>query len=297
MNIDSFINECQIIRNAQFSRIGYVDSAVEGLLTYADTQKHLNIALQNPNISVLITKPEFGNKADIFPGLAISDEPRSLFYKVHEKFFMENLYKAPFDSQIGTNCSIHPSSIISEQCYIGDNVTIGEQVVIKGPVRIGNNVTIEAGVKIGVDGILYMKSQSNHNKLIPHGGYVEIKDHAILMTNAVVVRSIHDTECTIVGEGSLVGLGSIVGHDAKLHKNVVISNQCVIARRTSVGENAFIGTNSTIKESLVVGQNARVMAGSIVISDVADNESVSGNFATNHQKRMFDLFRMKHKSR
>lgn len=74
-------------------------------------------------------------------------------------------------------------------------------------------------------------------------------------------------------------------------EGAVVSNQCVLARRSSIGNNVFVGTNSMIREHVTVGEGASVMAGSVVIKDVAKGASVSGNFATDHRGRMIDFVR------
>ncbi len=43
---------------------------------------------------------------------------------------------------------------------------------------------------------------------------------------------------------------------------------------------------SMIKENLHIGDRAKIMAGSIVVSNVATDTSVSGNFATDHTMRL-----------
>jgi UDP-3-O-[3-hydroxymyristoyl] glucosamine N-acyltransferase len=145
-----------------------------------------------------------------------------------------------------------------------------------------------------MEGILYSRTNMGP-RLIPHGGYVRIHDNAILMTNALVVRSVHDTDVTEVGNGALIGLASILGHEAKVGDRVVVSNQCVIARKSVVGADAFLGTQCMIKENVRIGKGARVMAGSVVICDVAAGVTVSGNFATEHNMRMLEYMRVSRK--
>jgi acyl-[acyl carrier protein]--UDP-N-acetylglucosamine O-acyltransferase len=295
MKLSDYAAGSTIVRDADFFRLGYVDSDCSGLLAFADSLKYLYVAKANPKLACLITTAELAEKAGAVPGLMIADSPREVFYQIHLRFIKESCYAIPFESGIGTGCNIHPSAMIADGCRIGDNVTIGEQVVIRAQVWIGSNVTIEAGVKLGVDGILYNKTNDGP-KLIPHAGYVRIHDHAILMTNSVVVRSVHDTDVTEVGRGSLIGLASIVGHEAKVHDYAVISNQCVLARRCVIGKGAFVGTQVMIKEHVEVGDGASVMAGSVVINDVPCGATVSGNFATDHRHRMLEFMRLSQKN-
>jgi UDP-3-O-[3-hydroxymyristoyl] glucosamine N-acyltransferase len=280
-----------IVRDAKFSRLGSADAGCSGLLAYADSLKYLKRAIDNPALGCLITTAELAEQVPEHIGLMVCANPREAFYAVHLQFINESRYVLPFEPGIGSGCNIHPSAQIAEGCRIGDNVTIGEQVVVRASVWIGSNVTIEPGVKLGVEGILYNPTSAGP-RLLPHGGYVRIHDHAILMTNAVVVRSVHDTDVTEVGDSALIGLASIVGHEAKVGARAVVSNQCVIARKSIVGADAFLGTQSMIKENICIGKGAKVMAGSVVISDIAAGATVSGNFATDHRTRMLDFTRV-----
>ena len=282
--------EAAVVRDAEFSRLGSSDADCRGLLAYADSLKYLKRAVDNPALGCLITTAELAEQVPAHLGLMVAASPRDAFYALHVQFINESRYVLPFEPGIGSGCNIHPSAQIAEGCRIGDNVTIGEQVIVRAPVWIGSDVTIEPGVKLGVEGILYNRTSAGP-RLLPHGGYVRINDHAILMTNSVVVRSLHDTDVTEVGDSALIGLASIVGHEAKVGARAVVSNQCVIARKSIVGADAFLGTQSMIRENLRIGEGANVMAGSVVICDVPAGATVSGNFATDHRARMLEYVR------
>ncbi len=290
MKLSQFFPDSDIISDNEFDKLGYVDSTIPNVLAYADNLKYFQTAVTNPNITCLITTPELSTYKT--HGLVISSSPREAFYEIHSQFIDEFRYQLPFEPGIGLGCEIHPSAIISDGCRIGDNVIIREQVVIRSPVWIGSGVIIEPGVKLGVEGILYNRTSIGVT-LIPHAGYVRIHDNVSLMTNSIVVRSIHDTDATEIGSGTLIGLTTIIGHEAKVGAQAVISNQCVLARRCSIDNGAFLGTNVMIKEHVHVGKNARIMAGSVVINDLTENSSVSGNFATDHRCRMLNFVREK----
>jgi UDP-3-O-[3-hydroxymyristoyl] glucosamine N-acyltransferase len=228
----------RVVRDREFFRLGSADADCAGLMAYADSLKYLKRALGNPRLACLITTAELAEQVPEHLGLMVAGNPRDAFYAVHVQFIRESHYVLPFEPGIGSGCNIHPSAQIAVGCRIGDNVTIGEQVIVRAPVWIGSNVSIEPGVKLGVEGILYRRTDSGP-RLLPHGGYVRIHDNAMLMTNAVVVRSVHDTDVTEVNSSALIGLASIIGHDAKVRERAVVSNQCVIARKSVIGANAF----------------------------------------------------------
>lgn len=290
MKLSDFAAYGRVERDTEFSRLGYVDSDAEGLLAYADSYTYLQRGLENPRLVAIVTTPDLAAQAGNLPGLMVAEAPRDAFYAIHGRFIEEGRYKLPFEPGVGKGCKIHPSAIVAPGCRIGDHVTIAEHVVIRDAVWIGSHVTIEPGVKLGMEGILYSRTPAGP-RLISHGGYVRIHDHAILMTNSTVVRSVHDTDLTEVGEAALIGLGSIVGHEAKIGARAVVSNQCVVARKSTVGEDAFLGTQTMVRENTAIGRGAKVMAGAIVIDDVAPGATVSGNFATDHRARMLEFMR------
>lgn len=50
-----------------------------------------------------------------------------------------------------------------------------------------------------------------------------------------------------------------------------------LAGRVSVGELAFIGVNASIREDVVIGDNATVGIGSVVLQNIPDNTVWAGN--------------------
>ncbi|MDD5171008.1 MAG: DapH/DapD/GlmU-related protein, partial [Syntrophales bacterium] len=111
----------------------------------------------------------------------------------------------------------------------------------------------------------------------------------------VFVRSIHPTLFTTIGDHAIIGIASNIGHEAQIGKNCVVSNNCVIARMARIEEGAWIGTSSFIREYIRIGRSAKVMAGSIVIRDVANGQSVSGNFAVDHRLNAMEYLRRQNK--
>lgn len=283
------LHECfstkEILRSGSFATLGYADSATPGTLAFSDGIKYVRQACRNPAITCLITTAELAEEAGGAQGLVVCKSPRDAFYLLHERWIQEGRYKLPFTPHRGVNCRIHPSAVVDPGCWIGDNTVIGENVVIREPAYIGSHVTLEPGARIAMEGILYRRT-ADGPRLIRHGGHVRIEDHVALMSGSTVVRSVHDTDVTLVGRSSIIGLNSVVGHEAKVGPQCVVSNQCVLARRSQLGKGVFVGTGSFVREHVRIGDQAQVMAGSVVIHAVRPGAVVSGNFTTEHQPRM-----------
>jgi UDP-3-O-[3-hydroxymyristoyl] glucosamine N-acyltransferase len=221
-------------------------------------------------------------------GVLVGDSPRDLFFEIHEH--LVNQMPAPQAAAQAPEVDIHPTAVIHPAARIGRGARIAEFVVVRARVTIGADVTIEPGAKVGVDGILH-RMVNGRQRLIPHAGRVLIGDGAMLMSNSTVVSAIFPDDSTVVGEGSLLGMNAVVGHEAFVGCNCVVSNDVVLARRAKVSDRAFIGTSAVIREYVSIGADARVMAGSVVIADVAAGGAVSGNFATDHGSRLREFAR------
>ena len=55
MKISQVVEKGLVERDVNFNHLGYVDSASNGVLAYADTYKYLSLAKKNPNLTALIT--------------------------------------------------------------------------------------------------------------------------------------------------------------------------------------------------------------------------------------------------
>lgn len=286
MKLSDFFAPPLVVRDAEFEHLGRVDSAAPGTLAFADAPVFARIAADNPNVSALIVPEHLLPTVVGTIGATISREPRSDFYRVHERLVRALQNRAtPPGPAIDGNCSIHPTAIISGDCTLGEGCSVGEYAVIRGPAAIGRNCFIDAHASIGVEGLLW-REESGRRVRIPHGGAITIGDGACILANAVIVRSVHMSRLTRIGSGAQIGISTTIGHDADIGEGAVVSGNCVVARGARIGDRAWIGAGSTIREYLNVGECAQIKAGSTVIEDVAPGGQVSGNFAYDHNRRL-----------
>ena len=80
---------------------------------------------------------------------------------------------------------------------------------------------------------------------------------------------------------------------------MVIGNNCLItgnsqiAGFTSIGDEVWLGPSSTIAHGIEIGGKANIKIGSVVVSNIDREKTVSGNFAFDHKKhlRLFTLMK------
>jgi UDP-3-O-[3-hydroxymyristoyl] glucosamine N-acyltransferase len=276
-----YFSRSEVRADGAFNDLGHADSPVAGTLAYCESIHYVDIANGNPNVSCVITTPALVDKVAAGKGMVVVERPRVAFYNVHE---------ALNPARAGPEAQIHASAIVSPSATIGRGVVISERAVVRGNVSIGDNCFIDAGAVLGAEGILYLR-YGEENRRILHRGGVQIGRSVTVLANSVVVRGIFPGQPTLIEDHALVGVSSVIGHEARLGRNSVVSGNCVIARGASVGAEAWIGTSSMVREYVRIGDRASVKAGSIVVTDVADGAEVSGNFATNHNRRMMQYLK------
>lgn len=148
---------------------------------------------------------------------------------------------------IGKGAMIRSHTVIYAGSTIGDNFVTGNKVNIREFNQIGNDVSI---------------------------GTLSVIEHHVRIGDRVRIHS-----------QAFVPEYSILEEDSWLGPNVVLTNAKYPlspgAKETLAGplirKGAKIGANATILPAVVVGINALVGAGSVVVTDVPDSAVVAGN--------------------
>jgi acetyltransferase-like isoleucine patch superfamily enzyme len=148
---------------------------------------------------------------------------------------------------IGDGSVIRSHSVIYAGNVIGLNFQTGNKVNIRESNKIGHNVSV---------GTL---------SVIEH--HVEIADNVRIHTQAFI------PEFSVLEEGCWIG-PNVVLTNAKYPLSPGVKDQLAgpVIRR-----GAKIGANSTILPGVVVGENALIGAGSVVVRDVPPGAVVAGN--------------------
>ncbi|KIE19441.1 acetyltransferase [Vibrio sinaloensis] len=101
--------------------------------------------------------------------------------------------------------------------------------------------------------------------------YASIKAGTVVMANAVV------NPFSDVGASCIINTSSIVEHDCRLAEGVHISPNASLAGGVEVGENSWLGIGSQVKQLVLIGRNVVVGAGSTVINNIPDFQTVVGS--------------------
>lgn len=265
----------------------------ENICTFLEKKEYLDNL--NSNISMVITDYDIANhllnsKRDI--GVIITDNPRILFFSIHNYLSGLEIYKRKKKKNyFGDNVSIGKyTSIASNNVHIGDNVIIEDFVSIRENTVIGDNSIIRSGAIIGGSGFEFKKDiKSGRNFSVEHVGGVKIGDSVEIQYNTCIDKAIYPWDDTIIGDYVKIDNLVHIAHGVKVGINTYIVAGAKVGGRCRIGENAWIGIGAVIRNGIDIASNSKVNMGAVVTKSVADGESVSGNFAINHQRFIENL--------
>ena len=176
---------------------------------------------------------------------------------------------------------------------LGENPTIGEFAIIGAPprgkkpgeleTRIGARAVIRSHTVIYAGNVIGDDFQTGHGALVREenqiGNNVSIGSHSIVEHHVKIGNGVRIHSNVFVPEFS------ILEDECWLGPNVVVTN-ARYPRSKNVKENlqgatikrgAKIGANVTLLPGIVIGANALIGAGAVVVRDVPDGAVVVGN--------------------
>tara|TARA_E500000178_G_scaffold79151_1_gene77421 strand:- start:142 stop:1101 length:960 start_codon:yes stop_codon:yes gene_type:complete len=294
-NINKFFPNFNLKRNLKLNEIKTLDKAKKFDLTFFDSVKYKNYAL-NTKASYCITTaklekflPDTIQKIivknvlfelakvlkTIYPDSDIDHPDSSLKLGSKSKYksvkFCNNVLIGK-NVKIGKNSSIGPNTIIEHNVVIGKNCIIGSNVVLKQTI-LGDNVVIQDGCKIGVKGFGFIPLKDKNFKF-PHIGRVLINDNVEIASGCTIDRgSVDDTE---IGKNTYIDNQVHIAHNVKIGSDCMIAGQVGFAGSSTIGNNVSIGGQAGISGHLRIGNNVKIGGGSGVIKDIDDNEVVMG---------------------
>jgi len=168
------------------------------------------------------------------------------------------------EAQMGFSfISIYPS------VDFGKNVRLGNFVTVEDFCELGDNVLVGNGTVIRPETIIGANSRIGHCCVLE--GNIKIGDNCRIQSNC------HITNGARIGNKVLIAPGFIGVNDNMLcHENMRPDAKWQ-QLPFEILDGARIGAGSIINAGVVIGRNAFVATGSVVMTRVQDNEIVRGN--------------------
>jgi FkbH-like protein len=272
----SHLVRMKILRDGQFQSLGLLSHNLESMLVVLYDPDFLNEVTSNSCISCVITTSEISSSLPECFGIAVCEDPKSAFYKIHHYLLKEtNFYWKDFDSEISPKATIHERAYISpSNVRIGSGCIIEPNAVILERSILSKNVIIRAGAVIGGEGFEPKYVEGKH-VIIPHAGGVLLRDDVEIQANSHVARSVFGS-FTEIGEGTKIDALVRISHNVLIGSNCEIAAGAVVAGSTVIGDRVWIGPNVTASSDLRIGDDAFIGLGAIVTKNIAKNAVVLG---------------------
>lgn len=279
MILSEYFDEKSVEKDGGFEILGLCLTKLNNTLTFIDEEKYLDEVNNNKNIkSIICTENIFSkiNRSDI--GIVIDRYPRYTFFKLHNKL-NDSKYKKNF---ISSSALISENAIIGDRnIYIGDNVIVKDFAVIKENTYINKNTIINEGCIIGNDGFEYKKHNEGILK-VNHYGSVVIEEDIEIKEYVTIHKSLFSWDSTKIGKNTKIDAHTHIAHGTKIGKNVMIGSNSNIAGNVNIGNDVFIGPSATVTNRINIAHNCKVTLGAVVTRNLESNQTVSGNFAIDH---------------
>lgn len=278
------ITPIQVVRDAQFSSLGYLDSEDQEQLAYVENKEFLEAALSKSNISCILTDESLARDVSERVGMAIAVNPRKSFFEIHNTLATKTeFYWKSFVTEIARSAKVHPTTYIAQKdVRIGEESIIGPNVTVYERSIIGDHVTIYSGSIIGIEGFEYKRFGDELIHVV-HAGGVMIEEGVEIFGNAVIQKALF-TGYTKIGENTKINNLVHIGH------NTVIGRRCLVGQRSSVagscrvGDDVWVGPGVSVANGINIGNSAYISIGSVVTRSVESGGKVSGNFAIEHER-------------
>jgi UDP-3-O-[3-hydroxymyristoyl] glucosamine N-acyltransferase len=217
-------------------------------------------------------------------GLAVADAPRERFRDVQRYLGSStDFYGGDFASEISTEAHVEAGAHVApRRVRIGPGSAIEPGAVVLEGSTLAEDVVVRAGAVVGADGFHPVPYETGLVNM-PHYGSVRLDRGVEVQANAVVCRSVfHDP--TQVGAGTILGPLAYVAHGARIGERCRIAASARVSGSARIGSDVFVGPGAVVSNRVAIGDGARVSIGSVVVRNVQPHQTVTGNFALDHER-------------
>lgn len=288
--------EGRLLREGTFQTLEYCTGSLEvPFLTFMGNPKFVD--KMSPFAScVLCTEKLADRLPSSVKGVFITEFPKESFQKIHNGLSKDDAYRLPTtQNKIGEGCVISKrANIAANSVEIGDRVIIEDNVTIYDHVTIGNDCVIRSGAVIGGKAFTFAGTHDNRILGMEDLGRVVIGDRVEVFSLTHIAKGILPTDTTDIKDDAKIDALVQIGHGSVIGERTLIAEGAVIAGNVRIGADAWVGVNATVSNRIRIGDHARVSLGSVVTKDVAEGQTVTGNFAIEHSQFLQHLKDMIH---
>ena len=178
--------------------------------------------------------------------------------------------------------TVDPAANIAESVDIGPNCVVGPDVEIGPGTRLVANVVLRGRVTIGRYNMLHpgcvIGGEPQDISYREEPTSVTIGDHNIIREGVTINRgTAKDAGNTSLGNHCYLMACSHIAHDCQVGNQVIMANNASIAGHVHVGDYANFGGYSGVAQYRSIGAYTHIAAMSLVVKDVPDCLTVSGN--------------------
>lgn len=288
--------EGRLLREGTFQTLEYCTGSLEiPFLTFLGNPKFLD--RMSPFVSCVLCSAELADRLpEGVQGVFITQSPKESFQVIHNRLGKDAAYCLPTKpNKVGADCVISErANIAADSVEIGDRVIIEDNVTIYDHVKIGNDCVIRSGAVIGGKAFTFARTKDNRILGMEDLGQVVIGDRVEIFSLTHIAKGILPTDTTFIGDDTKIDALVQIGHGSVIGERTLIAEGAVIAGNVRIGADAWVGVNATVSNRIQIGDNARVSLGSVVTKDVANGQTVTGNFAIEHTQFLRNLKDMIH---
>lgn len=280
--LKKYFPEIEIINDANISSFGFLESSYGSEnLVYIEDIKYINKL--RDNVSAVITNYETSKNLDNDIGIIVCDEPKHMFYKLHNYLAKNtNFYGDDFASIIDNSARIHPMAYVApKNVSIGSGTVIDAMACINEGAVIGENCYIGNNTTIAGRGFQYY-TKENKALYMEHIGNAIIGDNVEVLSNSHIARGLISP--TVIGNHTKIDALCHIAHGCTIGERVLVIAGTSMVGSAVVKDRARLSINSTIGAVKTIGEDAFLSAGAVAVRDVAPGAQVSGNFAIEHKK-------------
>lgn len=281
----------KVLRDASFDVTAKLSTPLSGMLVPVRAPAYVAEVNASDRVAAVLTTPGLAGEIDPSLGVAVAADPVVAHAEVHNLCALER--RGELESQATV---IHPSakvdpgaSISSFGVVIGSGAHVGARAVVLPAVTIEEDCVIHPGVALGVEGFQVSRI-GGRQRIMPQLGGVRIRRGAEILANSCVAKALFGGETT-VGEETVTDNLVYIAHDVQIGARVQICAHANILGRVEIGDEAYMGPSCVILNGVRIGRKSKITMGAVVTRDVADGETVTGNFAIPHDRFLDDLRR------